>query len=242
MSVLDGRAVRYAATERGYVVTAAGGAGDVPLGEVERTRVSTDTKIGRLRRPGKGRTAWRAVISHEDARSVGGRGARELVFYSHGGMTLRVERFGRSFDKRSEAVEALVAWADHPEQRSGPGGTLMFDILTQDALTLDAAASRVVEDERGVARVHAQMVLLQSLPDGFRIERTRADVSVPRDPGLELTLIDERDESWRVLGKVSRRLIGKQKITWTPAQLCDPDAAVAFAVALRFAAHDAERG
>lgn len=40
-----------------------------PLGVIRSTRISTDTKMGRLRRPGKGRSGFEAVIPLRHSRS-----------------------------------------------------------------------------------------------------------------------------------------------------------------------------
>lgn len=116
------------------------------------------------------------------------------------------------------------------------------DELTAAVLMEEAAAERARGPERAqaLARVRAMLRIRHELPDGFRIERVRGPEEGDRDRGLELRLCDERRRPPRVVGSVARRRIGESKLTWTPGQLCDIEAAEAFAVVLRLAATDAE--
>lgn len=115
----------------------------------------------------------------------------------------------------------------------------MRDTLTPAALQSDHDDAVDADD---AAHVQRQLELLVELPNGLRIDRTRADrVPAGRDPGLELTVVDDRYRPPRLVASVARRLIGKQAVTWTPGQLCDPQSTAAFVVAVRFALLDAER-
>lgn len=108
---------------------------------------------------------------------------------------------------------------------------------TADALGYidDQVTSRAVE-ERGRRMVEA----LRELPEGFRIDRTQGRVQ-GRDPGAELTLYDARGTFVEPIAKVTRRLIGRQRISWTGGpQLREVEQAAAFAVLLRLAVMDAE--
>lgn len=113
--------------------------------------------------------------------------------------------------------------------------------LTQGVLLLDREKAAEAGDERGAARARSQMVLLADLPSEFVIERTQMVVEPSRDPGCELQVFDERFRPRRIVGKVARRRIGRQAVTWTPGQLLDPVQAEAMIVALRYAVTDAER-
>ena len=88
--------------------------GRTVIGFVERIRVSTDSKIAgtRLRRPGKGRVAWRAIVPVAEREGT----RRELQGTFGGGW--RLEWAGHDFDTRREAAEALADWHHHPEKRS----------------------------------------------------------------------------------------------------------------------------
>jgi hypothetical protein len=124
--------------------------------------------------------------------------------------------------------------------------------LTRDTLTADLLAEEAEEAQSWIddshaagvarARARAMIALLGSLPEGFRIERVQGKREPGRDPGAELTLIDARFRPARVVGKVARRLIGEQRITWTgrSGPSVDPESAEAFAVMLRLAVMDAE--
>lgn len=117
---------------------------------------------------------------------------------------------------------------------------LMQHTLTEELLRSEAAEARELNDPHLVALARAHLRRLGEMPDGFRVERTRADVRPGRDPGLELTLYDDRGRPPRMVGVVARRRIGESKISWTAVQLRDADAAEAFALLLMMAAADAE--
>lgn len=119
----------------------------------------------------------------------------------------------------------------------------MFEMtrLRAGVLLLDREKAAAAGDERGAARARSQLVVMAELPDGFVIERTQYVVELPRDPGCELQVFDERFRPRRIIGKVARRRIGRQAVTWTPGQLLDPVQAEAMIVALRYAVTDAER-
>jgi hypothetical protein len=129
-SVMEGRRLRFVPAREGagYDVAAVDARTgvetrpEVALGFVRRETASTDTQIAgtRLRRPGKGRTVWRAEVPREEASVVGGGGARQLVQRGVRERTLDVEWSGWNYDTRVEAAELLVEWHDHPERRRGP--------------------------------------------------------------------------------------------------------------------------
>lgn len=130
-SVMDGRRWRFVSARggAGYDVVAVGAGWDggpmeVALGFVRRETASTDSSIAgtRLRRPGKGRTVWRAEVPREEASVVGGGGARQLMPRGVSEPRLCVEWSGRDHETRAEAAELLVEWHDHPERRRGPAG------------------------------------------------------------------------------------------------------------------------
>lgn len=116
--VLKGRRLRITrADDSRYDVLAVAGEVGVLLGQVERITISTDSRIAgtRLRRPGKGRAGWRAIVPRADF--DGGRGELTMCFvWGH----WRVERVGSDFGRRQDAVDALVQWHDHPERRETP--------------------------------------------------------------------------------------------------------------------------
>lgn len=86
----------------------------VILGEVERVRVSTDSKIAgtRLRRPGRGRYVYRALVPHSERDGLKRYLQRTYPY------DWRLEPWtGTDFETRREAAEALAEWHDHPEKR-----------------------------------------------------------------------------------------------------------------------------
>lgn len=125
MGVMDGRRFKFEALEHGdgYYVAAitTGHVGPMPLhvdlGEVRREYRSTDSRIAgtRLRRVGKGATAW-------SARVLGGgleRSLREVGLSRRAGWQLVAgwSPFRKRWDKREDAALALADWFDHPEKR-----------------------------------------------------------------------------------------------------------------------------
>lgn len=121
---------------------------------------------------------------------------------------------------------------------------LVRDTLTPDVLIEEwGEAQQWIEDRVALAVGRAAMEemvgTLRRLPTGFRVERVQGRPARGGDPGCELTLIDERRRPERLVGRVDRRLIGEQRVTWTARQLVDPLSAKAFAVVLRVAAVDA---
>jgi len=127
--VMEGRRLRFVSARggAGYDVVAVGagmdgGPMEVALGFVRREVASTDSRIAgtRLRRPGKGRTVWRAEAPRDEASAVGGGGARQLVQRGLSERTLDVAWSGWDYQTRGEAAEVLVEWHDHPERRRGP--------------------------------------------------------------------------------------------------------------------------
>jgi hypothetical protein len=122
---------------------------------------------------------------------------------------------------------------------------LRRDVLTLDLLIEEHGEEQEWIDDRATldrsdARFDAMKAALGRLPDGFVVERVQGRVGPGRDPGCEMCLIDERFSPPRLVGKVSRRLIGQQRVGWTGVQLVDPTAARAFAAVLEVAAADGE--
>jgi hypothetical protein len=92
-------------------------------GRVVGVAVSNDGKIGRLRKPQKPLTRWRAKVSAADAVAAGGRGGTELSkggYWGDEAPTVRVEWRGQDCRTREEAAELLLYWHEHPELREGP--------------------------------------------------------------------------------------------------------------------------
>lgn len=122
--------------------------------------------------------------------------------------------------------------------------TLRRDVLTVDVLIEEHGAALEWIDDRAAldaadARFDAMKAALGMLPDGFVVERVMGQAP-GRPSGCELTLLDERFRPARLVGKVVRRVIGRQRVGWTGVQLADPVAARAFAAVLALAAADAE--
>ena len=124
-------------------------------------------------------------------------------------------------------------------------GTLT-DAVTGDTLQGDKDAASALGDEHAVAVVDRQIELLEDLPDGFEIERTRHDrVAAGRDPGLQLRLIDARYRPRRLIGTAHRAFIGRHVIAWSDGPAAgryqDVESAIAQCVMVRLAILDAER-
>ena len=122
----------------------------------------------------------------------------------------------------------------------------MQDTVTADALQADRDAATALGDEHAVAVVDREIALLDDLPDGFRIERTRADgVAAGCDPGLELRLIDARYRPQRLVGTAHRAFIGRHLLGWSDGPSAgryrDVQSATAHCVMVRLAVLDAER-
>ena len=118
----------------------------------------------------------------------------------------------------------------------------MRDTLTADTLHAESQAALELGDDYAAEIIDLRAALLDELPAGFRIERTRADgVPAGRDPGLELGLIDEHYRPERLIGTVHRAVIGRQMIAWSNGRYLEVECAAAHCVMVRFAVLDAER-
>ena len=100
-------------------------------------------------------------------------------------------------------------------------------------------------DEHAVTVIDRQIALLDNLPDGSRIERTRADgVAAGCDPGLELRLIDARYRPQRLVDTAHRAFIGRHLLGWSDGPSAgryrDVQSATAHSVMVRLAVLDAE--
>lgn len=135
-----------------------------------------------------------------------------------------------------------------------PSETLTYELLDEEYNRLlalmvngDSCEAEALRDYVEVcrARVLSERDLLNELPEGFVIERSRVSRSGDRPIGFELTLFDARRRPRRKVASVARRYIGRPLVQWSslmgPGSLVDPEAAVALAVALRLAAGNDER-
>ena len=119
---------------------------------------------------------------------------------------------------------------------------IMRDTPTAGALHAERQAALELGDDHAAEIIYLRAALLDELPAGFRIERTRADgVPAGRDPGLELGLIDEHYRPERLIGTVHRAVIGRQMIAWSNGRYLEVECAAAHCVMVRFAVLDAER-
>lgn len=122
MAVMKGRRLKFTPDGEHHMVAAVAMSSvvdpqHVALGRVVRVRRSTDSKIAgtRLRRSGKGATAWRAEVprEHWDTSALSPKAQLQGNF----GGDFRLEAFGERWDRREDAALALAAW--HDEQGKG---------------------------------------------------------------------------------------------------------------------------
>ena len=118
----------------------------------------------------------------------------------------------------------------------------MRDTVTAATLQADKDVATAAGNETAAEIIDRQIAALNELPDGFRLERTRADlVAADRDPGLELSVIDARHRPDREVGTAHRAFIGRHMIAWSDGRYLDVESATAHCVMVRLAVLDAER-
>ena len=133
--------------------------------------------------------------------------------------------------------------AEHPPRgRARRRGGAVRDTVTAAALQADKDAAIAAGDNRAAEIIDRQIAALDGLPDGFRIDRTRGDVvTADRDPGLELSVIDERHRPDREIATAHRAFVGRHMIAWSGGRYLDVESATAHCVMVRLAVLDAER-
>lgn len=122
----------------------------------------------------------------------------------------------------------------------GDRETLTAQGLLEEAADDASWADDPAGAERVLARGRAMARIFETLPEGFRVERTQGGKVRGRDPGAEYVLIDGTFRPERVIAKVDRRLIGRQYLTWTKLRGGSIEQAEAMACVLLLAAADAE--